>query len=209
MQMRWLSAVMLFAVAGFLSGTASAAGDPEAGKSQAVVCAACHGQDGASPIDPTYAKLAGQNEKYLLRQLQMFQTGERYAPLMVGQLNAKSEQDLADLAAYYASLPAKVSQADADDETLARAQAIYRGGILGKKVAACTACHAPGGGGNPPAGFPRVGGQSAAYTINQLTAYREGQRKTDETYGAMMRGVASRLTDTEIAELAAYLQGLY
>ena len=209
MQMRWLSAFMLLAGAGVFSNAVLAAGDREAGESQAVVCAACHGQDGASPIDPSYPVLAGQNEKYLLRQLQMFQSGARYAPLMVGQLNAKSEQDLADLAAYYASLPAKVSQADADDETLARAEAIYRGGILSKKVAACTACHAPNGGGNAPAGFPRVGGQPAPYTVSQLTAYREGQRKTDETYGAMMRGVASRLTDTEIEALAAYLQGPY
>ena len=139
----------------------------------------------------------------------MFQNGARYAPLMVGQLNTKSEQDLADLAAYYASLPAKVSQADADDETLASAEAIYRGGILSKKVAACTACHSPNGGGNAPAGFPNVSGQPALYTVSQLTAYREGQRKTDETYGGMMRGVASRLTDTEIEALAAYLQGLY
>ena len=63
--------------------------------------------------------------------------------------------------------------------------------------------------GNAPAGFPLVGGQSAAYTIKQLTAYREGERTTDETYGGMMRGVASKLTDGEIAVLADYLQGLH
>ncbi len=209
MHMRWLSAVMLVAGVGFFSGAALAAGNPDAGKTQAVPCGACHGQDGASPIDPTYPVLAGQNEKYLLRQLQMIQSGERSAPLMAGQLNGKNDQDLADIAAYYASLPAKVSQAQADDETLARAEAIYRGGILDKGVAACTACHSPSGGGNAPAGFPHVGGQPSAYTVKQLTAYREGQRKTDESYGGMMRGVASRLTDGEIAALADYLQGLY
>jgi len=73
----------------------------------------------------------------------------------------------------------------------------------------CASCHAPSGNGNAPAGFPDVGGQPNAYTVNQLTAYREGERATDEVYGGMMRGVASRLTDTEIEALAAYLRGLH
>lgn len=186
-----------------------ASGDPEAGKAQAAPCAACHGQDGASPIDPTYPVLAGQVEDYLYRQLQMIQSEERYVALMAGQLIGKSEQDLRDLAAYYASLPDKVVQTEADDQTISMAQGIYRGGILDKGVAACSSCHAPSGNGNAPAGFPDIGGQPNAYTINQLTAYREGQRATDEVYGGMMRGVASRLTDTEIEALAAYLRGLH
>jgi len=209
MHTRLLSAVLLVAGAGLLSGTAMAAGDPEAGKSKVVTCGACHGQDGASPIDPTYPVLAGQNERYLLRQLQMVQSGERDIPLMAGQLTGKTEQDLADMAAYYASLPARVAQAQGDEEALARAQGIYRGGILDKGVAACAACHSPSGAGNAPAGFPLVSGQSAAYTVKQLTAYREGQRATDDSYGGMMRGVAAKLTDGEIALLADYLQGLH
>jgi cytochrome c553 len=186
-----------------------AAGDPEAGKAQAAICAACHGQDGASPIDPTYPLLAGQNQRYLQRQLELIQSNERPVPLMAGQLNGKSEQDLADLAAYYASLPDKVGVADASDEGLALAERIYRGGILEKGVAACTSCHSPTGDGNAPAGFPAVGGQSESYTVAQLTAYREGGRDSDEQYGGMMRSIASRLTDTEIAALADYLRGLH
>lgn len=209
MHTRLLSAVLLLAGAGFLSGTALAAGDPEAGQSKVVTCGACHGQDGASPIDPSYPVLAGQNERYLLRQLQMIQTGERNIALMAGQLTGKTDQDLADMAAYYAALPARVAQAQSDEEALAHAESIYRGGILDKGVAACAACHSPSGAGNGPAGFPLVGGQSAAYTVAQLTAYREGERATDETYGGMMRGVASKLTDGEIALLADYLQGLH
>jgi cytochrome c553 len=202
-------ALLLISQAAFLVPVAHAAGDPEAGKAQSATCAACHGQDGASPIDPSYAVLAGQNEKYLLRQLELIQANQRVIPLMAGQLNGKSAQDLADIAAYYASLPEKVREAQSDDETLALAERIYRGGILDKGVAACTACHAPGGNGNGPAGFPDVGGQPAAYTIVQLTAYREGRRATDEAYGQMMRNIAGRLTDTEIAALADYLQGLH
>ena len=62
--------------------------------------------------------------------------------------------------------------------------------------------------GNPPAGFPLLRGQSVDYVVAQLTAYREGKRKTDEEYGGMMRGVAGRLTDNEIRAVASYVQGL-
>lgn len=184
-------------------------GNPEAGKAQAATCAACHGQDGASPIDPTYPVLAGQNERYLYRQLELIQSNERPVPLMTGQLTGKTAQDLADLAAYYASLPDAVGVATAGDDVLSLAEGIYRGGIIDKGVAACSSCHAPTGEGNGPAGFPDVGGQTTGYTIQQLTAYREGDRTTDEFYGGMMRSVASRLTDTEITALAEYLRGLH
>lgn len=210
--MGWLSVVLLMCAAALIApgaAFAAVAGDPEAGQAQAAACGACHGQDGASPIDPTYAVLAGQNEKYLLRQLQLIQSDDRPIPLMAGQLNGKSEQDLADLAAYYASLPGKVLQAQGDDETLAMADRIFRGGILEKGVAACTSCHAPTGAGNGAAGFPAINGQPKAYTVAQLTAYREGERNTDQEFGAMMRHIAGRLTDTEIAALADYLQGLH
>jgi cytochrome c553 len=197
-------------ILGLIAQTAAfAAGDPAAGQAQAITCAACHGQDGATGIAPTYPNLAGQNENYLLRQLQLIQSNERNILLMTGQLLGKSEQDLADLAAYYASLPGKVNQASGDDSSIAKAQGIYRGGILTRGVAACTACHSPIGGGNMPAGFPTLGGQMAEYTVAQLTAYREGDRKTDEEYGGVMQDVAATLTDGEIEVLADYLQGLH
>ena len=205
----WLRKSALVAIAAFFSGAALGAGDPAAGQAQAAVCGACHGADGASGIDPSYPNLAGQNEKYLLSQLLMIQSGQRTVALMAGQLTAKSAQDLADLSAYYAALPGKVNQAQGDDEALARAQRIYRGGIASKGVAACTACHTPDGKGNAPAGFPNISGQPSAYTIAQLTAYREGERATDEGFGGMMRDVAGGLTDGEIRLLADYIQGLY
>jgi len=209
MYVRVTSALMVLLLAG-ISGTSMAVtGDVEAGRAQIAACAACHGQDGATPIDPTYPVLAGQNERYLLRQLELIQSDARPIPLMAGQLAGKSRQDLADMAAYYASLPAKIGQAQGDDDAIGLAERIYRGGLLEKGVAACIACHAPGGQGNAPAGFPAVSGQPAAYSIIQLTEYREGRRATDEAYGGMMRGIAARLTDTEIAVLADYLQGLH
>lgn len=209
MHVRMAAALMAVWLTGMAGTAAAVTGNVEAGKAQAAACGACHGQDGASPIDPSYPVLAGQSAVYLLRQLNAIQSTARDIPLMAGQLNGKSQQDLADIAAYYASLPGKVGQAQGDDESIAVAEGIYRGGIQSKAVAACVACHAPSGKGNAPAGFPAIGGQSPAYTIKQLTDYREGRRVTDEAFGGMMRGVAGRLTDTEIAALADYLQGLH
>lgn len=202
-------AAMLVAVAALLAGTARADGDPAAGEAQSLACAACHGQDGSTPIDPTYPNLGGQGETYLFNQLKMVRDGEREILLMTGQLNGKTDQDLRDIAAYYASLPVKVNQTPADDEKLALGEAIYRGGIADKGVAACIGCHSPSGGGNAAAGYPNISGQPSAYTIVQLTAYREGDRATDEGFGGMMRGVARGLTDKEIAAVADYIQGLH
>ena len=200
--------MILLALLGATASQALAAGDPEAGKAGSMVCASCHGQDGASAIDPSYPQLAGQNERYLAKQLKMFQSGERDVALMTAQLVGKSEQDLDDLAAYYASLPSKVALATGGDEDISLARKIYKGGISEKGVAACSACHGPNGAGNAQAGFPRIGGQSIAYTAAQLVAYREGARRSDEEYGGMMRGVSRGLSDREIAVLADYISGL-
>ncbi len=200
--------ILFVAVTAFSSTAAYAAGDATAGEGQSAACAACHGQDGATGLDGTYPNLAGQNEKYLLRQLKMIQSGEREIALMAGQLNGKTDADLANLAAFYASLPSKVGQAEGDDDQLEMAMRLYRNGDATRGVPACTSCHAPGGNGNAPAGFPHVGGQPVEYTVGQLTAYREGQRTSDDDLGGMMRDVARGLTDTEIKALADLILGL-
>ncbi len=204
-----LAAMIGFAPSTFAAQGLVGPGDADAGKAQATTCAACHGPNGAAPVDPSYPALAGQNEVYLLRQLGAIKSGVRPVPLMAGQLDGKSEQDLANLAAYFASQPDPVGVAKADNDTLDMARGIYKGGIRDKGVAACSACHSPTGDGNAPAGFPDISGQQTGYVIAQLTAYREGQRTTDERFGGMMRGVAAHLTDTEIAALAEYVQGLH
>ena len=139
----------------------------------------------------------------------MIQDGTREAVLMTGQLNGKTEKDLRNIAAYYASKDGKFTQAAGDDEQIKMAEMLYKGGSMEKGVAACASCHGPNGTGNAPAGFPRISGQQPEYVIEQLTKYREGKRATDESYGKMMRQVAANLNDTEIAALADYLQGLH
>lgn len=202
--MRFLKWAML-AVA--LLATTANAEEPAAFDITISVCASCHGQDGASGIVADYPNLAGQNARYLFTQMQMIQSGERPVLLMAGQLDGKSEEELWSLAEYYADMPVKVGRSKA--ENLDAGMRIYRGGIMAKGVAACSACHSPTGAGNAPAGFPVLSGQRFEYVVAQLVAYREGVRNTDGEYGGMMRGVASRLTDTEIRAVANYIQGLY
>jgi len=186
--------------------TVLAASDAEAGKALAAPCGACHGQNGVAMV-PGAPNLAGQNARYLETQLEMIKSGVRSVPLMAGQLNPLSSSDLENLAAYFASMPPTVGQADGD--LISVGEQIYRGGIAQKSVPACTACHTPTGSGNAPAGFPHIGGQRADYVIVQLVAYREGTRQTDDAYGAAMRQVANGLTDREINALASYIQGLH
>lgn len=196
----------LLGVLVFLPVVATAAGDPTAGQALAAPCAACHGQNGVAVL-PAYPNLAGQGEAYLRKQLGLIKSGGRAVPLMAGQLDALTEADLANLAAYFASLPATVGQAK--DERLDLGERIYRAGIASKGVAACTACHSPTGAGNALAGYPHLGGQPSEYVATQLKAYREGQRASDDDVGAVMRQVAAGLTDGEIAAVANYVQGLH
>lgn len=183
-------------------------GDVEAGRVLASkTCIACHGEDGNTAM-PGYPHIAGQNARYLFRQMQLMRDGDRDPKLMLGQLDNMTDQDLRDMAAFYASQPSQVGQASREDIEIG--EAIYRGGILAKQVAACTACHAPDGSGNALAGFPSLSGQTAEYVAEQLKAYREGQRRTDAgDYEGMMRQTAANMTDAEIAAVANYVLGLH
>ncbi|MCY4060045.1 MAG: c-type cytochrome [Gammaproteobacteria bacterium] len=183
-------------------------GDAAAGRVLASkTCIACHGEDGNSLI-AGYPHIAGQSARYLFRQMQLMRDGDRDPKLMAGQLDNMTDQDLRDMAAFYASQAGKIGQASREGIELG--EAIYRGGILAKQVAACTACHAPDGSGNALAGFPSLSWQTAAYVEDQLKAYREGQRRTDAgDYEGMMRQTAANMTDGEIAAVANYVLGLH
>lgn len=188
---------------------ANAAGDASAGKDKVAVCAACHGADGNSAA-PTFPKLAGQGEKYLLKQLQDIRDGARPVPTMVGQLDGKSDQDLADMAAFYASQARSGGQTD--PTLLALGEKVYRSGVAERNVAACVACHSPTGAGNAPAGFPALAGQHAEYTSAQLRAYRKGQEdesgRTNDGDTRIMRTTAFGLSDGEIEAVSSYVAGL-
>jgi cytochrome c553 len=186
-----------------ITGMAHAAGDATAGKGKTAVCGACHGADGNSPA-AMFPKLAGQNEAYLVKQLNDIKSGTRAVVEMTGLLDAMTDQDLADIAAYYAKQAGTVGHAAKD--LVEQGQKIYRGGIANKGVAACTACHTPTGEGMAQAGFPAIGGQHAAYTEKQLKMFRNGERNNDPQ--GMMQDIAAKLSDAEIKAVSSYIQGL-
>lgn len=186
-----------------ITGMAHAAGDATAGKGKTAVCGACHGADGNSPA-AMFPKLAGQNEAYLVKQMNDIKSGARPVVEMTGLLDAMSDQDIADIAAYFAKQAGTVGHAAKD--LVEQGQKIYRGGIAKKGVAACTACHTPTGEGMAQAGFPAIGGQHAAYTEKQLKMFRNGERNNDPQ--GMMQDIAGKLSDAEIKAVSSYIQGL-
>ncbi len=187
--------------------TATAAlgqGSAEAGQGKAAVCGACHGPTGNESPLPNSAKLGGQGERYLLKQLQEIKAGTRVVPQMAGILNASTDQDLADLAAWFSSQASPQGAVDPDKRELG--ERLFRAGDASIGVAACSACHAPNGAGNHAAGYPALSGQDPAYTELQLKAFRDGVRTNDAA--EVMRTTAARLNDAEIAALASYISGL-
>ncbi|WP_043108524.1 c-type cytochrome [endosymbiont of unidentified scaly snail isolate Monju] len=186
-----------------VAAPAMSAGDAAAGQAKSGTCAGCHGADGNS-VAANFSKLAGQHENYLLKQLQDFKSGKRKDPTMTAMVAPLSEQDMANLAAYFSSQ--KVKPGKTAEDKLELGQTIYRAGNATSGVAACAACHSPTGAGNPQAKFPALKGQHAGYVVKQLKAFRSGARSNDA--GSMMRGVASKLTDAEIEAVAQYVQGL-
>ena len=188
---------------GLLSGAAYAVGDAAAGEAKSAVCLACHGPGGNSVV-PTWPKLAGQHPEYLYKQLMDFKSEARKNEQMSPQVIPLNEQDFEDLAAYFSAQTQTAGTADASLAELG--ERIYRGGNPDTGVPACSGCHGPAGSGLGLAKFPRVSGQHAAYADQTLKHFRDGARANDPN--GMMRGVAARMTDEEIAAVAQFLQGL-
>lgn len=203
MNNRFVFAAILSVSAAFAATSSLAAGDAAAGKTKAAACAACHGADGNS-ANPEWPKLAGQHPSYLAKQLTNFKAGERNNAMMAPMAAGLSEQDMADIAAFYASQVQNGGKAD--PALVAAGEKLYRGGNATTGVAACMGCHAPNGMGNPQANFPRLSGQHAAYIVNQLKTFRTGERANDA--GKMMQNIAARMTDKEMQAVASYIEGL-
>lgn len=180
------------------------AGDAVKGKEKSAVCAACHSVDGNSLI-AVNPKLAGQGEKYLIKQLQDFKSKDRDNAVMFGMAGMLSDEDVANVSAYYSSQ--KVQHTAVADEYIQTAQKLYRGGDSDRDIPACIACHGAKGNGMAAAGFPAIGGQHPAYTMATLKAFRGGSRSNDEN--GIMRDVVAKMSDEQITALANYLAGLH
>ena len=165
------------------------------------VCVACHTNDGSrgSPANPI---LQGQHPEYLAKQLAEFKAGKRDNAIMKGFASTLSDDDMKNVAAYYASKQAKTGFAK-NKELVSLGEKIYRGGIADRNIPACSGCHSPSGAGMPSQ-YPRLAGQHADYTEVQLTAFRGGVRKNN----LQMTGVAAKLNDREIKAVSDYIAGL-
>lgn len=180
-------------------------GSADAGQAKSVTCGACHGADGNS-VTPEWPNLAGQHAAYTVRQLEAYKEGLRTDAGMRGFAATLSDQDMQDIAAYFATQTPQPR--GADPELVSLGEQIYRGGVPERGVAACIACHGPNGLGNPLAAYPRISGQHSTYVFNTLQAYASGERRSDTAYSQMMRNVSELLFENEMRALASYVQGL-
>ena len=187
-------------VAADSSATAAYVGNADQGKSKSVTCAGCHGADGNSAV-ADYPKLSCQHATYLQSTLKAYRDGSRANAIMAGFAAALSDEDIADLAAYFSAQTPSTGAVEAD--LVARGQQLYRFGDSAKGISACAACHGPTGAGVASAVFPSLKGQWAAYSETQLKAYRDGQRQH-----VMMNGVAKNMSDADIKAVASYVGGL-
>ncbi|HXD04595.1 MAG TPA: c-type cytochrome [Burkholderiaceae bacterium] len=193
-----------FIAAPALAQDAKAPAQPDLKKGEAVataVCAACHTFDGNRGT-PAYPILQGQHPEYLAKQLAEFKGGKRKNPIMQGMAAALSEDDMKNVAAFYAGKSAKPGFAK-NKEFATLGEKIYRGGIAERQIAACAGCHSPTGAGIPSQ-YPRLAGQHSDYTQAQLLAFRDGVR----TNSPQMKDVTAKLNDHEIKAVADYIAGL-
>ena len=204
------TALLTLGILALTSGVTLAAGNANAGKGKAAICASCHGIDGnGSPGNAEWPALAGQHASYIADQVRAFQASEQRSNLIMAPMIASmTDQDIEDVAAFYESLPRRTRFADENaKEAIAQGELLYRAGSKDKGIAACMGCHGPSGAGNGPAGFPALASQTAKYTAIQLRQFKSGERKNDAN--EMMRDIAARLSEDEIDALAQYLAGLH
>jgi len=198
--MKFKFLIAVFSLVMGVSATAVAA-DAAAGEGKSAMCAACHMPDGNSVVGQ-FPKLAGQHASYIAKQLSDFKDMQRKNDIMFGMAAALSEEDMADIAAYFSKQTMSAGAAD-DASKVALGEAIYRGGNIQSGVPACMGCHGPTGAGNPPAKYPVLAGQHVEYTLTQLKGFHGDTRDNDPN--SMMRDVAKRMTIEEMEAVANYI----
>lgn len=198
-------------------------GNPEAGakifaegKGEALACLSCHGEQGLGDDNMGTPRLAGQGFSYLRKQLYEF-AADRRTDTTMGVMNgiakALSDQDKADIAAYESSVRQDALASASNLEEIKAAGTVPVGerhlgkgivlyGIPDKNVPACSSCHQYNGRGALPV-YPSIGGQRYVYLVNQLKKWKDGSRANDPL--AQMRAVASKMSDEDIYNVAAYL----
>ncbi len=188
-----------------------ASGSAQAGATKAAVCFSCHGPDGNSQ-NPVWPRLAGQNAVYIAQQLHLFKAGIRQNPVMQPMAAGLSDQDIDNLAVFFA---AQTPQGlEADPSYWKPGRALYLQGEVKRGIPGCVACHGPLGRGNPAAGYPALEAQQSVYVVSQLQQYANGTRYSGPNAASatpnsiIMFDIAKRLTPEDMRDVASYVQGL-
>lgn len=164
-------------------------------------CFICHGMAGESS-SPVFPRLAGQNAAYVARQLADYKSGKRKSSTMQPMVEDLSAEDFQSLGAYFGSRPT-IGHTVADPDLAQMGRFIFLRGNPYSGVAACSTCH--GSSGHGTASLPRLAGQHAQYTENQLRQFNNRERTNDN---AVMHGIASKLSELELKAVAAYISGM-
>jgi cytochrome c553 len=180
----------------------SGSGDPVAGREKSLLCQGCHGEEGIS-FEGLIPKLAGQYGKYISKELRNYQAGTRSHQIMNAMAATISDDDLADIAAYFASRP-KMKGAGSNNEL---GKKLFLRGDISRTLVACINCHGVNGKGLTPntSMFPVIGGQQKDYIRRQLVNFRKGDR-TNSPNGIMNK-ITQKLTDDELEALSDYVAG--
>lgn len=214
--------IILSVILGYgLLANAFAAGDASAGKTKAAVCAACHGTNGIGIAD-NYPNLAGQHADYIVKQLKAFKDGSRGDAVMAPMAAGLSDQDMADLAAYFNTFThsgeSATASADAAADTgatpvaaptpaapqivgdAAAGKGLYNSGDVARGITACVACHGKDGDSTVLIN-PNLSNQHPEYIAKQLTAF-----KSEDRVNVSMNVVAKNLTEQDVANLSAFFK---
>ena len=199
-------------------------GDAQAGEAKAQLCATCHGAQGIA-IVPNFPNLAGQRADYMYWELESYKHGARPQSAMTPLVELLSDDDMRNLAVYYATMvpPAPVQDADAappaDPELLRRGEQLYLHGDAAQGIPPCQGCHGADARGHPRAlqvdsagytpyaVYPALRGQQSMFLQLTLEEFRAGER-TGSTVDRIMNGIGHRLDDGSISALSAWLSSL-
>lgn len=201
-----LSVLLVFCATAFSANAQSVPGDAKAGEKKIAMCIGCHGIPGYQASFPEVHKvpmISGQGAKYIVAALVAYQKGERKHPSMRGVADNLSEQDMADIGAYYEA-HGKVDGGRAAGKAAAASAKVTA--LLEK--GACLACH--GADFNKPIdpSYPKVAGQYADYLFVALKSYKAQDQATWGRSNGIMAGVSKQFTNAELKVLSNYISAL-
>ena len=183
-------------------------GDAKAGESKNAMCSGCHGIKGYQASFPEVHKvpmISGQSAKYIVSSLNAYKKGERKHPSMRGIAETLSDQDMADLAAYYSVSGVAADAKPLDDKPSKEANPQVQA-LLAK--ANCSSCHGSNFSKPIDPSYPKLGGQHADYLLVALKSYKVDSNAKVGRNNAIMAGMAKQYTNAELKLIANYLSSL-